>query len=258
MRISGLKGRILLWGMVVAILSVVGCGGDGKEDPILRLSADEALAKGQELMEKKKYSQAAEYFSHAFEVAPNSATGREALLLAADSFFLNGGTSNFIKAESKYQDFLNRFPTSDRADYVQFQVAKCLREQMLKPDRDQTATRKALVAYETVQQLYPTSDHLEEVRAHIEDIRQNLAEHEYRVGWYNYRRRIYPAAISRLVDLSKDYPDYREMDKVIFVLGMSFKKMKRPEEAAATFDELRSQYPDSPYRNKIPGAKKQT
>jgi len=61
-----------------------------------------------------------------------------------------------------------------------------------------------------------------------------------------------------LVDLSKDYPDYREMDKVLFVLGMSFKKMKRPEEAAATFDELRSQYPDSPYRNKIPGAKKQT
>lgn len=258
MKISRLASGILLWGMVVAVLSVVGCGGEGKEDPILRLSAEEALAKGQELMENKKYGQAAEYFSHAFEVAPNSATGREALLLAADSFFLDGGTANFIKAESKYQDFINRFPTSERADYVQFQVARCLREQMLKPDRDQTATRKALVAYETVLQLYPTSDYVEEIKADIEDIRQNLAEHEYRVGRYNYRRRIYPAAISRLEGVTKDYPDFREMDKVLYMLGLSFMKMKRPEEAAATFDTLRSQYPDSPFTKKIPGAKKQT
>lgn len=256
MRISRGRCVVSLWGLLLTAVSLVGCGGGGKEDPILRLSAEEALAKGTELMESKKFAQAAEYLSHAFEVAPNSPTGREALLLAADSFFLDGGTANYIKAEAKYQDFLNRFPTSERADYVQLQIARCLKEQVRKPDRDQTATRKALVAYETVQQLYPTSEYLGEVEADIQEIRQVLAEHEYRVGRYNYRRRLYLAAITRLGDLRKEYPDFREMDKVLFLLGMSFKKMKGPEQAEEIFDELRREYPESRYIKKIPGASK--
>lgn len=254
MRLSQSKFKVLLWGLSLTAVSLVGCGGKGKEDPILRLSAEEALARGKELIESKKYAQAAGYFSHAFEVAPNSPTGREALLMAADSFYLDGGTANYIKAEAKYQDFLNRFPTSDRADYVQLQVARCLKEQVRKPDRDQTATRKALVAYQTVQQLYPTSEYLGEVEADIEEIRQILAEHEYRVGRYNYRRHLYLAAITRLGDLRKEYPDFREMDKVLFLLGMSFKKMKGSEQADEIFAELRREYPESRYIKKIPGA----
>ena len=69
---------------VAVVVSLVGCKGGIREDPILRLSADEAFQKGQELMEKKKHTQAVKYFDHAFEVAPNSRTGRDALLLAVD------------------------------------------------------------------------------------------------------------------------------------------------------------------------------
>ena len=171
------KMRILMWVLLlVGTLASVACKGGGiKEDPILRLSAEEALVQGKDLMENKKYNQAAQYFDHAFEVAPNSATGREALLLAADSYFLNKGTANSVKAEAKYRDYLNRFPTSDRSDYVQLRIASCLAEQMGKPDRDQSATLKALTAFESVQQLYPTSSHAAEVEAKIVEIRHPRA-----------------------------------------------------------------------------------
>jgi outer membrane protein assembly factor BamD len=231
-------------------------GGGVKSDPILRLSADEALEQGKELMEREKFVQATQYLDHAFEVAPNSATGREALLLSADAYFLGGGTANFVKAESKYRDFLNRFPTSDRADYVQMQIANCLAEQMLRPDRDQTATIKALTAFEGVLQLYPTSTYAEEVQARIVEIRQALAEHEYRVGRYNYRRRLYTAAAWRLEGLTEDYPDFQEMDKVLYILGMAFGKGGRPDKAVEVFESLRSEYPESRFIKKIPDTSK--
>ena len=238
--------------LAVAVIALPGCKGGLKEDPILRLSADEALAKGQELMERKKFTQAVDYFDHAFEVAPNSTTGRDALLLAADSYFLNGGTSNFIKAEAKYRDFQNRFPTSDRSDYVQMQIANCLAEQILKPDRDQAATYKALAAFEGIQELYPTSEHAQDVEQRINEIRNNLAEHEYKVGRYNYRRRIYVSAIWRLEGIVEDYPDFDEMDKVLYMLGMAYRKNGRAEDALATFDDLRTGYPESKFVQKIP------
>ncbi len=247
-----LQGLSLL--VLVASLACKG-GGGIKEDPILRLSADEALEQGKALMENGKYNQASQYLDHAFEIAPNSVTGREALLLSADSYYLNGGTANFVKAEAKYRDYLNRFPTSERADYVQLQIANCLAEQMLKPDRDQSATVKALEAFESVLQLYPTSDYAGEVESRIVDIRQNLAEHEYRVGRYNFRRRLYTSAIWRLETIVERYPDFQEMDKVLYVLGMSYRKSERQEDAAATFDRLRSEYPESPYIKKIPKEK---
>ena len=238
--------------LVLLALTFVACKGGIKEDPILRLSAEEALTKGKDLMDGEKYNQATQYLDHAFEVAPNSATGREALLLAADAYFLNGGTSNYVKAEAKYRDFLNRFPTSDRSDYVQMQIADCLAEQMLKPDRDQSATLKALAAFEGVLQLYPTSGYVDEVTARIVEIRQALAEHEYRVGRYNYRRRLYTAAAWRLEALTEDFPDFHEMDKVLFILGMSFGKGGRPEKAIEIFERLRAEYPDSRYIKKLP------
>jgi outer membrane protein assembly factor BamD len=244
--------------MAVLALGLTACKGGGglKQDPILRLSAEEALAKGQEFIAQEKYRQATQYLDHAFEVAPNSRTGREALLLSADSYFLAGGTSNFVKAEAKYRDFLNRFPTSDRSDYVQMQIANCLAEQMLKPDRDQTATLKALTAFEGVRQLYPTSDYVEEVDNQIIEIRQSLAEHEYKVGRYNFRRRLYTAASWRLEDLLEEYPDYREKDKVLYILGKAYGKGGDPEEAARVFELLRTEHPESPFVKKIPNPEK--
>jgi outer membrane protein assembly factor BamD len=244
---------LVLTGLVA--VSLVGCGGP-KEDPILALSAEESLEEGKALMEAKKYLRAGEYLTHAFEVAPNSAVGREALLLAADALYLDGGVANFIKAEAKYRDFQNRFPTSERSDYVQLQIANSLSKQIRKPDRDQSPTHSALNAYEDLIRLYPASDYAEEARQKVVELRQGLAEHEFIVGRYNFRRRLYPAAIARLETLTEQYPDYAQMDKVLYFLGMAHRKMGQPEKSAEWFDRLRQDHPQSSYVEKIPAQKK--
>ena len=60
---------------VLALVVFAACGGDGRQSPILVLSVDESLAKGKELLEAKKFFQAREYLTHAFEIEPNSVSG---------------------------------------------------------------------------------------------------------------------------------------------------------------------------------------
>ena len=69
----------------------------------------ESLDAGRKLFDAGKFTQARPYFQHAFEVEPNSAVGRESLLLVADSAFQEGGRTELVQAEAKYRDFLNRF-----------------------------------------------------------------------------------------------------------------------------------------------------
>lgn len=240
--------------LLLALLAAA-CGSRGKEDPILALSAAESLAEGKRLMGEERYSQARPYLSHAFEVEPNSAAGREALLLVADSLFLDGGEANLIQAEAKYRDFQNRFPTSDKAPYVQFQIANSLSKRIERPDRDQASTAKALTAFEDLLRLYPTSDYAAQAQAEMVRVRSNLAEHEFQVGRFYLRYGLPVAAISRFEGLLARYPDYTEKDKALLHLGLAYDRAKRADDAQATFSKLRGDFPDSEWLEKIPKEK---
>jgi outer membrane protein assembly factor BamD len=243
--------------LAVAGLAVIGltsgaCGGDGYQDPILKLSAEESLEQGKALLEQEKYMRAREFLLHAFEVAPNSATGREALLLVADAHFLDGGSDNFIKAEAKYRDFQNRFPTSDRSAYVQFQIANSLAKRMLKPDRDQAATYKALEAYNDLLRIYPTSEYVSQAEEQIRVVKNNLAESEFLKGYFHMRSMRLPnAAIRRFERVLEDYPDFDQMDKVMFYLGRAYERAEEADKAREIRQRLRQEYPQSPLIAKL-------
>lgn len=236
----------------VLAAALVGCHSTPKEDPILKLSSEEAFQEGQRLVEEKKYDRAQEYFGHAFQVAPNTSVGREALLLQAEALYLDGGEDNYIKAEAKYRDFLNRFPTSDRADYAQYQLARSLEARMRKPDRDQSATRKAEDAYNDLLQLFPTSEYVDEAEAGIERIRDNLAEHDFLVGKYQLRRGLAAAAVSRFEGILEEFPDYDDRAKVLHHLGRAYHKMDEEQKARQAFERLETEYPDSEWARDIP------
>ena len=249
----------LLLTLSLSTFFVGGCS-KNREDPILRLSAVEALDQGKQLMEQEKYFRAQQYLTHAFEVEPNSRSGREALLLAGDSLYLHGGSENFIRCEAKYRDFLNRFPTSDRADYAQFRVAECLARRVEKPDRDQTVTRKALESFEELLRLYPTSPYVNEARQRILEVTDLLAAHELAVGHFHLRYgrgSLCHGAIQRLETVRDEYPDFTYSDTALFYLGMAYTQCRRTEDADAAFEELRRKFPESAHirtidRDKLP------
>jgi len=235
---------------IVVAFAAGGCGGG--QDPILHLSSAESLEIGKQLIESEKYRQAEKYLAHAFEAAPNSASGREALLLTADSLFLAGGASNLIKAETKYRDFMNRFPTTDRLPYVQLQIGNCLGARVEKPDRDQSITLEALRAYEELLRLFPASAEAAQAREKLAELYSRLAEHEYRIAFFYFRYGLSGAAVGRLEYLVEHYPSYGDMDQAYLLLGQAHVRRGNTEEAQTWFGRLRDEYPDSGLINKIP------
>jgi outer membrane protein assembly factor BamD len=236
----------------LVLTGAFGCRSSIEDDPILKLSAAESLAEGKRLIEAKKYSRARPYLTHAFEIEPNSPAGREALLLVADALFLEGGETNWIQAEAKYRDFQNRFPTSDRAAYVQFQIASALANRVERPDRDQSATLKAVTAYEDLLRLYPTSEYVDEARSGLEVVRLQLAEHEFVVGRFYLRFGLPAASAKRLEGLLDRFPSYAERDKALFHLALAYGELERSDDEQATFARLREEFPGSRWIAKIP------
>jgi outer membrane protein assembly factor BamD len=252
-----MKRILLLLAVAGLTLTSAGCksAGGAPTDPLLRLSAEESLKAGKELLAKEKYDKARPYFTHAFEVEPNSTIGRESLLLAADTYYLQGGRPNYIQAEAKYRDFLNRFPTSEQSAYVQFQIANSLAKRMEKPDRDQNSTRKALEAYQDLIRLYPTSEYALQAQTQMQAVLANLAEHEFEIGHFYYRFGAPQAAVDRFEHMLSAYPQYKEKDKVLLNLGIAYVANHETANATKTFDQLRQQFPQSPYLSQIPAVK---
>ncbi len=253
------RRRTLL--LAAALALFVGCGGV-RDDPILRLSSAEALEIGKQLLEEEKFTQAREHLVHAFEVEPNSETGREGLLLAADALFLRGGYQSYVEAEQRYRDFLNRFPTSDQAAYAQFRLAASLAERMEKPDRDQQTARLALNEFENVRRLYPTSQFAGQAAQRIVEVRNHLAEHEFVVGAFYYRFRTPTAAGNRFREMLEQYPDYPEPDKILAHMCLTYRLvlqqipsrlgLDRYEYLNEACDRLRNEFPGSPWLKKAP------
>jgi len=241
---------------LAGLLGAAGCKSSGAArrtaDPVLRLSAEEALAQGKDLLAHSKYGKARPLFTHAFEVEPNSKVGREGLLLAADTYYLEGGSANDTQAEAKYRDYLNRFPTSEQAAYVQFQIANSLAKRMERPDRDQTVTRKSLEAYQELIRLYPTSEYATKAQEQLTVVSGNLAEHEFVVGYFYLRYGVAQAAINRFEHLIQTYPKYPAMDKVMYNLGRAYQKIRKPQEAKKAFERLRTEFPNSKLVHDIP------
>jgi outer membrane protein assembly factor BamD len=242
--------------LAFALLGLPACKGSVEDDPVLRLSAAESLAEGKRLLADERFAASRRYLSHAFEIEPNSAAGREALLLVADSLFRQKGNDNLIQAEAKYRDFLNRFPTSDRAAYVQYQIASTLAERVERPDRDQTVTQKALTAYQELLRLYPASEEAKEAQQRIDELRGRLAEHEFVVAHFYFRYGLPNATFKRLQFLLATYPEYAGKDKVYYFSGRALDQMGKPEEAEQWFDKLRQEFPSSEYLAEIPAGER--
>jgi outer membrane protein assembly factor BamD len=240
--------------LLFLLVALSACRSAKHQDPILRLSAAEALDAGKKLLAGKKYAAARPYFAHAFEVEPNSAAGREALLLEADSLFLQGNSTNLIQAEAKYRDFQNRFPTSAKADYVQYQIAGSLGRRIGRPDRDQSATTKALDAYQDLLRLYPTSPYAEKARTEMASVRDRLAEHELLVGSFYLKYGLPSAAISRLTSLVDHYPDFGDRDEALYYLAMAYHASKKADDTQATVTKLKQEFPQSRWLAKLPRA----
>lgn len=220
-------------------------------DPeLLRLSPDQVWARAEDFYAHHKWQRARTYYTYLYENHPNEVLGRRSLLRVADTYYEQGDAVNLVEAQYKYRDFVNRYPTSEQADYAMLRMAMCSYKQMERPDRDQGKTKEALEKFTDMLRTYPNSALKDEATARRQDVLDRLAKHEHLVARFYIKRHSWNAAVQRLNFLIDTYPNYGDRAGVFYDLGTALHSLGRKGEAKLYFERVVTEFPQSDYADR--------
>lgn len=217
-------------------------------DPeLLKLTKEQLFERGEQYYSREKWQKSRTYYTHLYETYPNDPLGRRSLLRIADTYYEQGDPVNLVEAQYKYRDFINRYPTSDQADYAMLRIAMCSFRQMEKPDRDQAKTHEAVEKFNEMLRTYPNSPLKAEGETKRQEALDRLAKHEHLVARYYMKRHSWTAAVQRLNFLIDTYPNYNNRAAVFYDLGAALTRLGRKGEARLYFERVVSEFPKSEY-----------
>jgi len=233
---------------VACLLLATACGSKAPLPAVGSVDVDKFLyERGADALKRRKWLEAREYFRRLIDTYPRSPFRTDSKLGIGDSYLGEGRADSLVLAANEFREFLTLAPLSEKADYAQFRLAYSQVRQMLAPQRDQTATREALRELDRFRQNYPDSKYKKEADALYRQARDRLSDHEYQVGLFHLRNRMYVGAIARFVTVMDEDPGFSRRDAVIFNLGEAYDRVLRPAEAKALYELLLKDFPKSKF-----------
>ena len=238
--------------IVLVLTALAGACGSKQAAPALgQADADVFLyQRGTEMLAKKNWLSAREYFRRLVDSYPQSRLRADAKLGIGDSYLGEGRIESYILGANEFREFLQFFPSNPKADYAVYKLGYAQSKQMLKAERDQTATEDALRELHRFLDSYPDSKYRPEVEKLHRQARERLSESEFRKGLLYYRIRNPIGAVGRFTELLKADPDFSKKDAVYYYLGDAYVKMNLVPEGLPYFDRLLKEFPKSEYSKK--------
>ncbi len=225
--------------VLLAALSVfaTACASGGpKKPPSGTLEPDKFLFEhGKENLDKKRWLVSREYFRQLIDSYPQSPFRADAKLGLGDTYLGERTGESFVLAINEYREFLNFYPTHERAHYAQFQLAMSHFRQMRAPMRDQSETRDAIREFQVYVTKYPDKPLIDEARQKLRDAKDRLDDWDFGVAEHYFRIKWYPGAVGRLVPLLATDPQYT---------------LKKEAEALPYFERLVKEFEQSEYLEK--------
>jgi outer membrane protein assembly factor BamD len=174
-----------------------------------------------------------------------------AKLAVADSFYLQGSTSNLIQAIAAYQDWLTFFPTHPLADRVVLKIAESEMRQIGLPDRDATRAKRAEVKLKALLQQYPNSILRQEAELRLREVQDNLGLHNLLIANYYYNLSVeqkkggLKGAQSRYREILEKYPNFSYQDEALYRLANTYLVEEETDQAARYFQRIVREFPNS-------------
>lgn len=237
--------------IVLTALAGACASGGPKKPPPGSLEPDKFLfERGTENLQKKRWLVSREYFRQLIDSYPQSPYRADAKLGLGDTFLGEKSAESYVLAANEFREFLNFYPTHERAHYAQFQLAMTSFRQMRAAMRDQTETRDAIRELQVYVTRFPDRPLIGEARAKLREAKDRLADWDSGVALHYFRIKWYPGVVGRLVPLLKSDPEYTRRDGAYYYLGESYLKIQRPAEALPYFDRLVKEFEQSEYLEK--------
>ncbi|MEE2637784.1 MAG: outer membrane protein assembly factor BamD [Acidobacteriota bacterium] len=236
--------------LVALILVGISCGPQNAELPqIGELEADRLLYdRGSTALEEGDWRRSRQYFVEIRDNYPQSQYRAAARIGIGETYEQEGTLEAYVRALAEFQDFLSLYPTHPRAAFAQYKLAMVHFHQMRRAERDQSSTMAAVREFENFLSLYPTDQELvPEVRARLREARDRLSAHDFAVGHFYYRFRMFAGAISRFRQIVDEDPGYTQRDEVFFYLGESLAGRGEVTEAIPYFARVLDEFDSSAY-----------
>lgn len=176
---------------------------------------------------------------------------RLAELRLADIAYHQG---KFAEAVSDYKSFVHDYPNDPEVPYARYRVAKSLFHDasgsfLLPPleERDLVDVREA---YSTIREFladYPHYKHTAEMRYMLEVVTGLLVRHELYVAHFYLRIDDYKASVARIQYALRNYHGSGLEPEALTLLGETYMKMHRKQQARAVLEQVLSKYPASPF-----------
>lgn len=240
-----------VWKLTAVVILAIGMGGCAETTTAVPPGTAEAdrflFERGGAAAKERKWADAREYFRNIVDNYPQSPFRPDAKLALGDTYLSESSTESLLLAAQEFREFQTFYPTHPRADYAQLQLARTFTEQMLAPERDQSATRDAVKEIEVFFQRYPNSSLMSEARELERQAKDRLSEAGYRVGFFYYRSKWYPGAIDRFREVLTNDPAYTRRDAVYYHLAESLYVTDKKPEALAYYERLVREFESSEY-----------
>ena len=256
------RGCRKIWLQLLAAticLGLQGCAevqGPGRAVSYLE-TARSNFKKGQSEFKDENFLDAIKFFQYVKNKFPFSRYSTLAELRIADSHFAQ---EKYLEAIDSYKLFLKFHPIHPevKSGYVSYKICQSYVEQIptdwfLVPpshEKDQSATKDALRELIVFKRTFPKSKYQSKAKDLFRRCTRRLAAHEMYVARFYLDQGKPMGAIMRLETLLASYPEAGVDPEVMLLLGKTYIKMKKLEEARKTLASLMKKYPDSPYSAK--------
>ncbi len=236
-----MKRLFLFLVSLLLVLSVIGCSSKKEVRPA-SFDAKQYLQKANKLIEDEEYDEARRLL---LEVKNRDLTHQYApiaQLKIAETFVKDEDYENAI---NEYERFLRLYPEHTQAPYAQYQIAMIYFRQIEGPERGAGGARRAMAEFEKLLRLYPRNPYREAAKLRIKKCKNLIAQYEFLVGSFYYKKDSYRAAIGRFEGLVKDFPEFKRLDEVLYLLASSYQELGKTNEAKQYASELINRFPSS-------------
>lgn len=167
-------------------------------------TAEELAMKGMEEFDDGEYKKSIEHFQKLKDIYPFSRYAILAELKLGDAHYR---IEQYEDAVFAYEEFEKLHPRNEAIPYVIYQIGRCHFDRMSTPDRDQTAARKALEAFQRLLKQFPNDPYSRSAAEHLVACYKSLSGHEYDIGQFYFKSHHYKAALGRFRGVVSDFPD---------------------------------------------------
>ncbi|THD81234.1 MAG: outer membrane protein assembly factor BamD [Phenylobacterium sp.] len=224
-------------------LALAGCAGKSKSKPKLAYEerpVELLYSTGADMMDKRLWNQAVEYFGEVERQHPYSEWARRAILMQA---FAHYEGNNYAEAIADADRYIQLYPGNDAAAYARYLKAVCYFEQIVDVGRDQAATGQALDNLRDVSQRYPNTEYARDSKLKIDMVNDQLAGKEMTIGRYYLRQGDTLAAINRFKGVVDRYQTTSHTPEALYRLVEAYLTLGLPDEAKKNGAVLGYNYP---------------